>query len=111
MKPIRKVRLLRGVLAAVFLLVAGDAMAIVGRPLTPVSYAGVARRTVRRSAYVAAPVAAGAAVATGVAVGTAVATLPHGCNTMAGGYYACGGNYYQQTYDGPNLVYVAVPPP
>jgi hypothetical protein len=28
-----------------------DVLAVVGRPLTPVSYAGVARRTVRRSAY------------------------------------------------------------
>jgi hypothetical protein len=29
----------------------GDAMAVIGRPLTPISYAGVARRTVRRSVY------------------------------------------------------------
>jgi hypothetical protein len=27
---------------------AGDALAVVGRPATPVSYAGAARRTVRR---------------------------------------------------------------
>jgi hypothetical protein len=32
-------------------LVASDTYAIIGRPLTPVSYAGVARRTVRRAAY------------------------------------------------------------
>lgn len=31
--------------------IANDAAAIIGRPLTPMSYAGVARRTVRRSAY------------------------------------------------------------
>jgi hypothetical protein len=31
--------------------VAADALAIIGRPLTPVSYAGVARRTVRRTVY------------------------------------------------------------
>ena len=30
---------------------AGPAHAIVGRPLTPMSYAGVARRTTRRAAY------------------------------------------------------------
>lgn len=30
---------------------ASEVFAIVGRPLTPMSYAGVARRTVRRSAY------------------------------------------------------------
>jgi hypothetical protein len=28
----------------------GDALAVVGRPLTPISYAGVARRTSRRTA-------------------------------------------------------------
>ena len=32
-------------------LFAGDAHAIIGRPLTPFSYAGVARRTTRRAAY------------------------------------------------------------
>jgi hypothetical protein len=32
----------------------GTAHAIVGRPLTPMSYAGVARRTTRRAAYVGA---------------------------------------------------------
>ena len=32
------------------LVVVGDVQAIIGRPLTPVSYAGVARRTVRRCA-------------------------------------------------------------
>jgi hypothetical protein len=31
--------------------IAAEVLAVVGRPLTPVSYAGVARRTVRRSAY------------------------------------------------------------
>jgi hypothetical protein len=31
--------------------VASDVLAIVGRPATPLSYAGVARRTVRRATY------------------------------------------------------------
>jgi hypothetical protein len=31
--------------------VADDALAVIGRPLTPLSYAGVARRTVRRAYY------------------------------------------------------------
>jgi hypothetical protein len=31
-------------------MVVDDAFAVVGRPLTPVSYAGVARRTARRTA-------------------------------------------------------------
>jgi hypothetical protein len=43
-------------------LVAEDASAIVGRPLTPMSYAGVARRTTRRAAYVGAATAAAAPV-------------------------------------------------
>lgn len=65
------------------------AEAVVGRPATPMSYAGVARRTsrrtVRRSAY-----AAGAAAA-------AVATLPPGCvygPYADGNYYNCNGVYY-----------------
>jgi len=33
------------------LVLADEVLAVVGRPLTPVSYAGVARRTVRRNAY------------------------------------------------------------
>ncbi|HZS38020.1 MAG TPA: hypothetical protein VFF06_14385 [Polyangia bacterium] len=35
---------------------AGVAHAIIGRPLTPLSYAGVARRTTRRAVAVAPPV-------------------------------------------------------
>jgi hypothetical protein len=35
-------------------LLAGDAHAIIGRPLTPMSYAGVARRTTRRAVAVGA---------------------------------------------------------
>jgi hypothetical protein len=33
------------------LLFGGEALAIIGRPLTPISVAGVARRTARRSVY------------------------------------------------------------
>jgi hypothetical protein len=48
-------RIVRGLVAVGITLtlatVAADALAIIGRPLTPVSYAGVARRTVRRTAY------------------------------------------------------------
>jgi hypothetical protein len=40
------------------------AEARIGRPLTPMSYAGVARRTTRRAVYGTAAVAAGAYVAT-----------------------------------------------
>ena len=41
--------------------VVSSAEARVGRPLTPMSYAGVARRTTRRAVYGAAAVGAGAA--------------------------------------------------
>jgi hypothetical protein len=37
--------------AGVLLVFAQDVLAIVGRPLTPVSVAGVARRSVRRNVY------------------------------------------------------------
>jgi hypothetical protein len=62
-----------------------DAQAVVGRPLTPLSYAGVARRTtrrvVRRTAY-------------------RVNALPPGCPYgpyYGGYYYYCGGRYYEQS--------------
>lgn len=52
MIPIRSKRILSILLAVVGLgLVASDVYAIIGRPLTPMSYAGVARRTVRRGYY------------------------------------------------------------
>jgi len=53
MRSKRKARLLLTVVAVFSLLDLGvlvrDAAAVVGRPLTPVSYAGVARRTTRRA--------------------------------------------------------------
>lgn len=96
---------------ALFLAVAGtllaagaDAYAIVGRPLTPISYAGVARRTTRRAvAYgaAAAPYYAPAPVAVPVPVG-AVPALPAGCVPNA----PCGGAVYRPTYVGPEVMYV-----
>lgn len=64
---------------------ASSARAEVGRPLTPGSYAGVARRTSRR-------------VARRTAV--RVNSLPAGCvygNYYGGKYYRCGGVYYQRS--------------
>jgi len=52
----RMMKALLIVLASV-MLIADDASAIVGRPLTPMSYAGVARRTTRRAAVVGAATA------------------------------------------------------
>jgi hypothetical protein len=54
------------------------AEARVGRPLTPMSYAGVARRTTRRAYY-------GAAAAGAVAAGAYVATRP-GCTQVTDAY-------------------------
>ena len=55
-----------------------EAHAIIGRPLTPMSYAGVARRTTRRGMY-------GAAVVGGAAVGAA-AVGGAGCVRVATAY-------------------------
>ena len=79
--------------------VAGEAHAIIGRPLTPMSYAGVARRSVRRSALVA-PAVVGAAAVGAAAVARPV--LPAGCVA----YAPCGGVVYQPAYSGPTVVYV-----
>jgi hypothetical protein len=74
-----------------------SAQARVGRPLTPVSVAGVARRQTRRAVYGAGVVGAGlvgaGAVATGAYYG---ATAP---------YYAGGGPYYGGYYGGGPYAY------
>jgi hypothetical protein len=60
-----------------------EAHAIVGRPATPVSWAGVARRTTRRMI---------------VATSVYVATLPPNCTTVViegTTLHQCGGTYYQ----------------
>jgi hypothetical protein len=62
-----------------------EAEAVVGRPLTPVSVAGVARPTTRRAIY---------------ATTVYAATLPRGCsNVMVNNtaLHQCGGTYYQQS--------------
>ena len=106
-----------------------EASAIVGRPLTPVSYAGVARRTTYRAvgaseaaaaetnaaAQANAAALANANSAAGVLdVGTIVHTLPTGCNTTKvvnnPTYYDCGGVYYKAGYQSGNLVYVVSAP-
>jgi hypothetical protein len=118
----RHKRMLGGLLAIAALALAGeltgtsplllggsDAHAVIGRPLTPMSYAGVARRTTRRAAYagaVAAPVVV-APVPVAPAAGV-VTTLPGGCGRAdaAGGvYYQCGAARYQPYYYGSTLVY------
>ena len=62
-----------------------DSEARVGRPLTPVSYAGVARRHTRRAI---------------VATSAYVATLPRGCTTVViegTRLHQCGTTYYQSS--------------
>jgi len=108
----------------------GDAHAIIGVPLSPVSYAGVARRTTRRvvatEATVATAATASAAAAAAqptpppppaagpVPIGTVVQALPPGCAaTPIGGveYYNCApGVYYRAVFQGNNLVYVSAKP-
>ncbi|HEY1268051.1 MAG TPA: hypothetical protein VGH16_12425 [Candidatus Binatia bacterium] len=93
----------------------GPAQAIVGMPLTPMSYAGAARRTARRevayagaaAATATAAAATTAAVATTAAAAATVAALPGGC-VSAPPYFNCGGVMYQPAYQGGSLVYVVV---
>jgi len=115
-----------------------DANALIGRPLTPFSFAGVARRTAYRGAIYAGAAATTAAVATAAVatapvyaqpyyapiappppagtslpVGTVVSALPGGCvsapvNNIE--YYLCNGTYYRASFQGNNLVYVVATP-
>lgn len=58
--------------------------AVIGRPMTPLSYAGVARRTTRRAIY---------------ATSVYRATLPAGCTTIiidGTTLQQCGATYYQR---------------
>src|SRR5258705_3476367 len=90
-----------------------SAQARVGRPLTPVSVAGVARRQTRRAVYGAGVVGAGAAaVGTAAAIGTAGAVAATSPNWGWGGnpyqtgtgYYA-GGPYYGGSVRGSGAAY------
>jgi hypothetical protein len=89
-----------------------SAQARVGRPLTPVSVAGVARRQTRRAVYGAGVVGAGAAaVGTAAAIGTAgavAATSPNPYQTGTG-YYA-GGPYYGGSVRGARAAYYGAYP-
>ena len=87
-----------------------SAQARVGRPLTPVSVAGVARRQTRRAVYGAGVVGAGAAaVGTAATAGAVAATSPSwgwgGNPYQTGtGYYA-GGPYYGGSVRGARAAY------
>jgi len=78
-----------------------DAEAVVGRPATPRSAAGAARRTTRRT------------VRRHIAIGTRVTVLPAGCTTVITRgvtYHHCGGVYYEPYYEGATVVYIVVEP-
>jgi hypothetical protein len=105
-----------------------QAHAFVGAPLTPVSVAGVARRTTRRvvvaesaaqqqaaaaqqqqAAAAQQQQAAAARPAGAPPVGAVVSALPAGCVPEAKSgveYQNCGGVYYRAAFQGNNLVYV-----
>jgi hypothetical protein len=51
MRKPRKLILISMTVLGLFLAIVPEVLAVVGRPLTPMSYAGVARRTVRRANY------------------------------------------------------------
>ena len=91
-----------------FLLGGHDAHAVIGRPLTPMSYAGVARRTTRRAVAYGAYGGYGAGVHPYVGTGV-VTTAPPACGAFVGGYATCGAVGYRAYYSGPNLVYAPVP--
>ena len=111
-----------------------EAEAIIGAPLTPMSAAGVARRTTRRVVATEAAVATtSTATATAAAaappppttttptapppsvpIGTVVQALPGGCETVVVGgvnYSDCSGVFYKAAFQGNNLVYVVVEKP
>lgn len=104
----------------------GEANAIRGRPITPVSYAGVARRTSRRVvrrnvAYSSAAATTTHTTAAAPApaqpasppIGTVVNQLPSGCvSSPQGGieYFNCNGVFYRPVVQGNNLVYMVENP-
>ena len=108
-----------------------EAAALIGAPMTPMSYAGVARRTTRRVVATEATVAASAEATASAQqaaaaqqqaataqqqaqvarppVGAIVSALPPGCGTAVKDgvqYYNCGGVTYRTAFQGNNLVYV-----
>ena len=99
-----------------------EAQAVVGMPGTPVSVAGVARRTAVRTTAVVATSAAVASTAakpppTSAAlafpVGTVISALPAGCaNVQLKGitYFNCQGTYFRPAYQGQNVVYIVEAP-
>ena len=101
---------------------AKQAQAVIGRPLTPGSAAGVARRTTRRAVYATnasqqqqaqqqQEAQAQQQAASALPKGTVVSALPSGCSsvTVDGiSVFSCGGTMYQPKFQGNQLVYVVM---
>jgi hypothetical protein len=93
---------------------ANSAHAVFGRPLSPVSVAGVARRSTRRSVAASSSSQQQAqqpqpAAASALPTGTVVSALPSGCSSMdvqGVSMFNCAGVMYQPTFQSNNLVYV-----
>ena len=109
----------------------GNAQAIIGMPWTPLSFAGVARRTMYReaawnaAAYNAAATNAAAAnmayanaaaaqrAAAALPIGTTVPYLPPNCTSSVingTNYFNCNGVYYKAGFQGNNVVYIVSTP-
>ena len=98
-----------------------QAQAVVGAPATPVSVAGVARRTaVRTTVAVSSAAAASAAAkpppppgAPPLPLGTVVSALPAGCASVqlhGNNYFNCQGMYFRPAYQGQDVVYIVEKP-
>lgn len=131
MKSLRNARIAALLILLLGMAFALETAAIVGAPATPVSVAGVARRTTRRTVVVASSATAAAATTSAAqasaaqaaaaapapsgapAVGTVVMALPGGCTQVQKNgvaYSNCGGVYYRAAFQGENLVYVVQQP-
>lgn len=102
MKRRQVIRALIGVaVGAATVSLSAEALARIGRPLSPGSIGGVRRRTRRRTRR---------RMRRRMYVGMSMSTLPYGCVSpiMRGGinYYYCGGIYYRPVYQGTTIVYV-----
>jgi hypothetical protein len=107
-----------------------QAEAVIGRPLTPISYAGVARRTTRRTVYAASTpttvvvtednsyeqqqVEQTPAQQSALPIGATLPSLPAGCgsNTVNNqSYFSCGVNWFRPAMQNGNIVYAVVADP
>ena len=110
MTPSRRIRFVAagafavGVLATTF---APVVEAVVGAPLTPVSVAGVARRSARRTTVAVASATPAPAPAPPPPASGMVASLPAGC-VPAGDLFQCGNTYYRPYMQGTTVVYAKV---